>query len=179
MNRHLHHSLLWMSILSFWIISGFATTTASKDPSEENSQIFIEKIQSFAVEQLATINSQPYGVGDSLMDVEADWGPADDKGIIAANYWGRFVRILYDHSTPQQTITALEDVDPKLSEITYGELIQSIGKPTTPPREVKGTYEVVYTDHKTYKIIYSFESRSSQKNIKNIRLQSYLVTRPD
>lgn len=179
MNRHLHQSLLWISILSIWILSGFASTTSPQDSDSTASKLFIKKIQRFGKEQLATINSQPYGVGDSLVDVEADWGLADDKGIFAASYWGRFVRILYDHSTPHQTITAMEDIDPKLSEITYGELIQTIGKPSQPPREVEGTYEVMYTDHKSYKIIYSFESSSSQKNIKNIRLQSYLVSRAD
>ena len=151
-----------MLTLSLLVLPGMASAAPQKtgDPS-----LLIKEIMGLAYEQQQTLNSRPYGLGDSLTAVEKDWGPADDKGTVAANYFQRHVRFIYDGSTTAQTITAIDDWDPRLPSITLNQLKQTIGQPLE-EREQEGNYYVTYSDHKRYKVIFVFESKTNHPNPK-------------
>lgn len=141
-------------------------TVASAAPQQkEDPSLLIRQIMGLAYEDRQTLNSRPYGLDDSLVSVEQDWGSPDDKGTNAANYFNRHVRFIYDNSTPAQIITSIEDWDPRLSTITLNLLKRTIGKPIE-EKEQEGNYYVTYSDHDRYKVIFVFQSKFLNKNPK-------------
>ncbi|MGE7185307.1 hypothetical protein ACQKKK_15250 [Peribacillus sp. NPDC006672] len=57
-----------------------------------------------------------------MKKAEKSWGPLEDLSTVAANYWSRNVRFLYDDSTGRKTITAFDDLAPQLQTIHLSEL---------------------------------------------------------
>lgn len=168
MNRFLRHLMLWSLALS--VISLPSIVSATPQSSNQGAEQLIQEIVDLAHEN-QTLNSVPYGIGDTLADVEQDWGPADDKSTVFSNYWGRHVSFGYDPATPNETITRIDDFDPTLSTITLQKLKATIGEPLY-AREVEGAYEVTYSANANNKIIFIFESAFQNPNP---HMQMYLI----
>ncbi|MFU2014294.1 DUF4309 domain-containing protein [Peribacillus butanolivorans] len=144
--------------LAFLMFSGGAAfASAASESSKSTPDLLIREIMGLAYESQQSINSKPFSVGDSLKKVEKAWGPPEDLSTVAANYWSRNVRFLYDGSTGRKTITGIDDFDPQLQTIHLSELKGLIGKPVS-EEEQEGMYYVTYTDNKNYKVVFVFES---------------------
>ncbi|SHF40518.1 protein of unknown function [Seinonella peptonophila] len=166
MHHHVRNIMLWVFSLSVLLFPNFTDAAPVK---KGNSDLLIKQIMGLAYEENQTLNSRPYGLGDSLTAVENDWGPADNKGTVAANYYDHYVRFLYDGSTPQQTITAIDDWNPQLPTITLSQLKKTIGTPVD-EREQEGNYYVTYSDHDRYKVIFMFETNSPNSKLRLYQL---------
>ena len=57
---------------------------------------------------------------------------------VAANYWSRNVRFIYDGSTKRKTNVAIEDFDPRLKAVHLSDVKDLIGNPDR-KRNRKGT----------------------------------------
>lgn len=145
-------------MLAFFMFSGQAAFASSASISSQSMpELLIRQIMGLAYESQHSINSKPFSVGDSLKKVEKDWGTPEDLSTVAANYWSRNVRFLYDGSTGRKTITAIEDFDPQLQTIHLSKLKGLIGEPVS-EEEQEGMYYVTYTDYVNYKVVFVFES---------------------
>jgi hypothetical protein len=169
MHRFARYFMIWMLAVSLLVLPDMASAAPQK---KEDPSLLIKEIMGLAYEDRQTLNSRPYGLDDSLTTVENDWGPPDDKGTVAANYYSRHVRFIYDGSTPAQTITAIDDWDPRLPTITLRLLKRTIGTPIS-EREQEGNYYVTYSDHDRYKVIFVFESKMNNPNPKLLLYQLY------
>lgn len=144
--------------LAFFMFSGQAAFASSASISSQSTpDLLIRQIMGLAYESQQSINSKPFSVGDSLKKVEKDWGTPEDLSTVAANYWSRNVRFLYDGSTGRKTITAIEDFDPQLQTIHLSKVKGLIGEPVS-EEEQEGMYYVTYTDYVNYKVVFVFES---------------------
>ncbi|BAB05810.1 DUF4309 domain-containing protein [Halalkalibacterium halodurans] len=137
--------------------SGSAFASDASKSEEANVDQLIQQIMGLASESQQTISSVPFAVGDSLKKVEKSWGPADDLSTVAANYWSRHIRFLYDGSMGRKPITAIDDFDPKLQTIHLSDVKRLVGEPVSEV-EQEGMYYVTYTDYENYKIVFNFES---------------------
>lgn len=145
-------------MLAFFMFSGQAAFASSASISSQSTpDLLIRQIMGLAYESQQSINSKPFSVGDSLKKVEKDWQTPEDLSTVAANYWSRNVRFLYDGSTGRKTITAIEDFDPQLQTIHLSKLKGLIGEPVS-EEEQEGMYYVTYTDYVNYKVVFVFES---------------------
>ncbi|MDN4076081.1 DUF4309 domain-containing protein [Fictibacillus terranigra] len=144
--------------LVFLMFNGSAfASAAAPESSQSKPDLLIRKIMGLAYESQQSINSGPFSVGDSLKKVKKAWGPPEDLSTVAANYWSRNVRFLYDDSTGRQTITAIEDFDPQLQTIHLSDLKGLIGEPVSEV-EQEGNYYVTYTGYAKYKVVFVFDS---------------------
>lgn len=153
----------FMTILFVASLLVLPTMATAAPQQKEDPSLLVKQIMGLAYEDRQTLNSQPYGIDDSLLAVEKNWGPPDDKGTVAANYYSRHLRFLFDNSSPTQPITAIDDWDPRLSSIRLNTLKQTIGTPIS-EREQEGNYYVTYSDFNHYKIIFVFQSRMNNPN---------------
>jgi hypothetical protein len=169
-NRLLRYVAVLTLLLAVLSVPMFASA-APKDKFDPEADLLIKRIMGLAFEANQSLNSVPYGIGDSLLDVEADWGPSDDKSTVVSNYYDRYLRLHYDETTPEQTITAIEDYDPQLPIIKLQQLKATIGQPLS-EREVEGSYEVIYSANDAYNVLFVFESSFTNKNP---QLQTYFV----
>ncbi|MCM3653456.1 DUF4309 domain-containing protein [Metabacillus litoralis] len=143
--------------LAFLMFSGATFASAASESSPSSPDLLIRQIMGLAYESQQTINSGSFSVGDSLKKVKKAWGPPEDLSTVAANYWSRNVRFLYDDSTGRKGITAIDDFDPQLSTIHLSKLKGLIGEPVS-EEEQEGMYYVTYTDYANYKVVFVFES---------------------
>ncbi|WP_299089911.1 DUF4309 domain-containing protein [uncultured Metabacillus sp.] len=143
--------------LVFLLFSGAAFASAASEPSETSPDLLIRKIMGLAYESQQTISSGSFSVGDSLKKVEKEWGPAEDLSTVAANYWSKNIRFLYDGSTGRKTITAIDDFDPQLTTIHLADVKELLGEPVS-EKEQEGMYYVTYSDNENYKVTFVFES---------------------
>ncbi|MGE7646526.1 hypothetical protein ACQKM1_01825 [Peribacillus frigoritolerans] len=60
-----------------------------------------------AYESQQSISSGAFSVGDSLKKVEKAWGEPEDLSTVAANYWSRNVRFLYDGQQVERRLPPL------------------------------------------------------------------------
>lgn len=127
-----------------------------------------------AYESQQSINSVPFSVGDSLIDVINEWGEPEDLSTVAANYWSRNVRFLYDGSTYSKKITAIEDFDPKLQSIHLSVVKDLLGTPIS-EKEQEGNYYVTYSDNENFIVTFVFESAFVYPDP---TLQMYIVEKP-
>lgn len=145
-------------MLAFFMFSGQAVFASSASISSQSTpDLLIRQIMGLAYESQQSINSKPFSVGDSLKKVEKEWGTPEDLSTVAANYWSRNVRFLYDGSTGRKTIIAIEDFDPQLQTIHLSKVKGLIGEPVS-EEEQEGMYYVTYTDYVNYKVVFVFES---------------------
>lgn len=149
--------------LTLMILTIPAIASAAPQNNSTQSELLVRQIMG-AVYEGKTLSSIPYGVGDSLKkDVEKNWGPAEDKSTVVANYWSRNVSFFYDRSTRKQIITGIHDYDPQISVLTYQELKKQIKKTLykdpIAEREVEGQYEVTYKANNTHNVIFLFDSK--------------------
>ncbi|KKI90414.1 hypothetical protein WQ54_20880 [Bacillus sp. SA1-12] len=142
--------------LVFLLFSGAAFATAATE-SSETPDLLIRKIMGLAYETQQTISSGPFSVGDSLKKVEKEWGSPEDLSTVAANYWSKNIRFLYDNSTGRKTITGIDDFDPQLKTIHLFDVKELLGEPVSEV-EQEGNYYVTYSDNETYKLTFVFES---------------------
>jgi hypothetical protein len=87
-------------LLSFALIAGllavFALPLSSAAASANNDAgAYLEHIMWLAQEK-KTLNSGPFQVGSLLDEVKKWWGEPDDDSGVAANYWNRNIRFIYD-----------------------------------------------------------------------------------
>ncbi|MGP4081497.1 DUF4309 domain-containing protein [Pseudalkalibacillus sp. R45] len=158
--------------ITFLLLMGTALGTAASGSPQSSPDLLIRQIMGLAYESQQTINSVPFGVGDSLRKVKKAWGEPDELSSAAAIYWDHHILFLYDNSTGRKTITAIEDFDPTLETIHLSELKNLIGEPES-EEEKEGMYYVTYTDHENYEIEFVFESAWVDPNPK---LNRYIVT---
>ena len=110
--------------------------------------MLVRQIMGLAYESQQTISSVPFAVGDSLKKAIKKWGPPEDMSTVAANYWSRNVRFIYDGSTGRKTIVAIEDFDPKIQTIHLSDVKGLIGNPDS-EKEQEGNYYVTIPIKKT------------------------------
>ena len=73
----------------------------------------------------------------------ADPGEPDDDTGVAANYWNRNIRFIYDPDQKGNPVTWVEDFDPALQKITLEELLDTLGEADRFV-EAEGDYYVTY-----------------------------------
>ena len=149
----------WFRFLSFALVlgllAGFALplTPAGAEASASNdSEAFLEHIMWLAQEN-KTLNSGPFQVGSLLDDVKKLWGEPDDDSGVAANYWDRNIRFIYDHDMKGDSITWVEDFDPALQNITLEELLNTLGEPYQ-FLEAEGDYYITYLANDGHEITF-------------------------
>ncbi len=149
----------------------FASELSTSDPAPD---ILVRQIMGLAYESQQTISSVPFAVGDSLKKVIKKWGPPEDMSTVAANYWSRHVRFIYDGSTGRKTIVAIEDFDPKIQTIHLSDVKGLIGNPDS-EKEQEGNYYVTYSDKENFTVTFVFQSAFSNPNPS---LEMYILERP-
>lgn len=162
--------------ISALLLSFSVPAFASEPPtsSEPAPDILVRQIMGLAYESQQSINSVPFAVGDSLKKVIKKWGPPEDMSTVAANYWSRNVRFIYDGSTGRKTIVAIEDFDPRLQTIHLADVKGLIGNPVS-EKEQEGNYYVTYSDEENYTVTFVFESAFTNPNPS---LTMYIVEKP-
>lgn len=151
------------------------TTNSKKNKTTKTkASLLIRQIMDLAYGSQQSINSVPFTVGDSLEKVIKEWGPPEDLGTAAANYWSRHVHFLYDGSTGRKTITEINDFDPQLRTIHLSDVKGLFGNPVS-EKEQEGMYYVTYTDNKNYTVIFVFESARINPDP---TLNLYIVQKP-
>lgn len=165
-----------LTISVFFLFVFGVTAFAAKPPetSRETPDLLVRRIMGLAYESQQTINSAPFAVGDSLKRVIKEWGKPDDMSTVAANYWSRHVRFIYDRCTPEKTIVAIEDFDPQLKTVRLSDVKDLIGQPVS-EKEQEGNYYVTYSDQKNYIVTFVFESAF---NNPNPNLTMYILEKP-
>ncbi|SEN39887.1 protein of unknown function [Lihuaxuella thermophila] len=148
-------TLSTLALLMMFSVPAFASATPAS--SQSTPDLLVRQIMGLAYESQQSINSVPFSVGDSLRKVVKEWGQPEDLSTVAANYWSRHVRFLYDGSTGRKTITAIEDFDPQLQTIHLSDVKGLLGNPVS-EKEQEGNYYVTYTDNENYTVIFVFES---------------------
>lgn len=148
-------TFLMLAFLMFSVQAAYASTDSIS--TQSTPDLLIRQIMGLAYESQQSISSGPFSVGDSLKIAEKAWGEPEDLSTVAANYWSRNVRFLYDGSTGRKTITAIDDFDPQLQTIHLSMLKELIGEPVSEV-EQEGNYYVTYTDYVNYKVVFVFES---------------------
>ncbi|WP_028775867.1 DUF4309 domain-containing protein [Shimazuella kribbensis] len=151
----------WSFALLIAFLFVFATTPVFAATNVSSSTL-LDTIKQRSV-KAKTLNSQQFAVGSSLNDVEDAWGPAEDLSTVAANYWTRNIRFLYDGNTPKRTITAIDDFDPQLQTIRLKQVKQKFGKPISAV-EQEGNYYVTYKANNNHHITFVFQSKFTNNN---------------
>lgn len=100
-----------------------------------------------------TLNSGPFQVGSLLDEVQQWWGEPDDDSGVAANYWDRNIRFIYDPDQKGNPVTWIEDFDPALQKITLEELLDTLGKADRFV-EAEGDYYVTYSLNNGHEITF-------------------------
>ena len=149
----------------------FASELPTSDPAPD---ILVRQIMGLAYESQQTISSVPFAVGDSLKKGDLGAGPPEDMSTVAANYWSRHVRFIYDGSTGRKTIVAIEDFDPKIQTIHLSDVKGLIGNPDS-EKEQEGNYYVTYSDKENFTVTFVFQSAFSNPNPS---LEMYILERP-
>ena len=146
-------------ILSFALVlglfAGFALPVAhagAKASASNDSEAYLEHIMWLAQEN-KTLNSGPFHVGSLLDDVKKWWGEPDDDSGVAANYWNRNIRFIYDHDMKGDPVTWIEDFDPALQNIILEELLNVLGEPHQ-FMEAEGDYYVTYLANDRHEITF-------------------------
>lgn len=163
-----------ISALALLLFSMPAIASATPATSQSTPDLLVRQIMGLAYESQQSINSVPFSIGDSLNDVIAAWGQPEDLSTVAANYWSRHVRFIYDGSTERNTITSIEDFDPQLQTIHLSDVKGLLGNPVS-EKEQEGMYYVTYTDNENYTVIFVFESAWINPNPS---LNMYIVQKP-
>jgi hypothetical protein len=171
MKRLVQGLVISMLALLAFSVPAFASEPPTSEPAPD---ILVRQIMGLAYESQQTINSVPFAVGDSLKKVIKKWGPPEDMSTVAANYWSRNIRFIYDGSTGRKTIVAIEDFDPKLQSIHLSDVKGLIGNPDS-EQELEGNYFVTYSDGENYTVTFVFQSAFSNPNPS---LEMYILEKP-
>lgn len=148
----------WIHGLTFALILGLLTSVAfpaisnAEAEKKKNEGALLEQIMDLAAET-RTLNSGSFGVGSLLDDVKVEWGVPDDDSGVAANYWDRNIRFIYDPDAAGDPITWIEDFDPALQQITLKRLFKQLGMPYK-IEEAEGDYYVTYWIDPGYEITF-------------------------
>ncbi len=168
----------WLRGLTFTLIfglllTGFASPSqagAETLRNKKGSDAMLEQIMDLASET-RTLNSGPFGVGSLLDDVKKAWGEPEDDSGVAANYWSRNIRFIYDHDFPGDPITWIEDFDPELQQITLKHLLKKLGEPRK-FEEAEGMLYVTYPADENHEI--TFVLNPPMKNQKSVVYLYYI-----
>lgn len=155
MNRLMRNLAMVALAALVLIIPSFASAASAKK-SQDPGQL-VRQIMGLAYENQQSLNSVPFGIGDSLNDVENSWGPSEDKGTVASNYFSRHIRFIYDNSTPAEKITSIEDEDPRLAGVSLSHVKKQMGQPYKVV-EQEGNYYAIYRFDNGYEVEFVFES---------------------
>jgi hypothetical protein len=129
--------------------------------AQSNSALLTEIKQ--LSKQGKTVNSESFRVGSSLKQVVKKWGEPEDLSTVAANYWSKNIRFLYDGEKAKQPIYQIDDFDPSLQSITYYDAVNVFGTPLI-EKEQEGNYYVTYAANKRTTITFVFQSRFTNDN---------------
>ncbi|MFS8612938.1 MAG: DUF4309 domain-containing protein [Planifilum fulgidum] len=164
-----------LAISMLTLLALAAPAFASEPPTSDLApDILVRQIMGLAFESQQSINSVPFAAGDSLKKVIKKWGPPEDISTVAANYWSRNVRFIYDGSTGRKTIVAIEDFGPQLKTIHLSDVKGLIGNPDS-EKEQEGNYYVTYSDGENYTVTFVFESAFDNSNPS---LTMYILEKP-
>jgi hypothetical protein len=136
-------------LLTFAFIAGLLAVFAlplspagAAASTDNDADAYLEHIMWLAREK-KTLNSGPFQVVSLLDEVKKWWGEPDDDSGVAANYWDRNIRFIYDPDKKGNPVTWIEDFDPALQKITLEELLDTLGEADWFV-EAEGDYYVTY-----------------------------------
>ncbi|MFC7443247.1 DUF4309 domain-containing protein [Laceyella putida] len=172
----------WLRGLTFALILGailasfgFPSLTGAETSRDKiNAHALLDQIMDLASET-RTLNSGPFGVGSRLDDVKAAWGAPEDDSGVAANFWSRHIRFIYDHDFPGDPITWVEDFDPDLQQISLKQLRKELGKPLKKVED-EGQLYVTYLANEHHEI--TFVLNASIHNGKSVVYLYYIKSIP-